>query len=71
MPQPWKAKTHRVQNIDGPVAVLNVGGMDENEDLKAAGIGEDVALASLNLFASIKPTNPATLGGFDALAVMT
>ena len=38
MAQPGEAKTHRFQHIDRPVAVLNIGGVDENEDQKSASV---------------------------------
>ena len=52
MPQPWEAKARRLQPIDGPVTVLDVGGVDEDEDQKAAGVGEDMALAAFDLLAT-------------------
>jgi len=33
--------------------VLDVGGVDDNEDQKAAGAGEDVALATFDLLARV------------------
>ena len=69
VPQPWEAKAHHFQQIDGLVAVLDVGGVDQDEHQKAAGVGEDMALAALDLLAGIITTNSAAFGGFDTLAV--
>ena len=64
MAQPGKAETHGFQHIDRPVAVLDIGGMDQNEYQVAAGVGEDVALATLDLLAGIKATNSASFRWF-------
>ena len=69
VPQPWEAKAHHFQQIDGLVAVLDVGGVDQDEHQKAAGVGEDMALAALDLLAGIITTNSAAFGGFNTLAV--
>jgi hypothetical protein len=69
MAQLGKAETHRFQHIDRPVAVLDIGGVDGNEDQKSAGVGENVALATPDFLIRVIAPNPAALGGFDALAV--
>ena len=53
MPQPWEAKARRLQHIHSPVTTLDVGGVDEDEDQKAAGVGEDVTLATFDLLARV------------------
>lgn len=52
MAQPWEAIADRFEHIDGAVAVLNVGSVDEDEDQEAAGIGNDMPLAPFDLFAA-------------------
>ena len=49
MPQPGKAKTHRFQHFDRAIAVLNVGGVDEDEDHEAASVGKDMRFSTLEL----------------------
>jgi len=46
MAQPRKAPADRLEHIDGAVPVLNVGGMHEDQDEKAAGVGKDMALTT-------------------------
>ena len=58
MAQPWEAIPDGFEHIDGPIPVLDIGGMDEDEDEVAAGIGQDVALATLDLLARIIAANP-------------
>ena len=50
VPQPGKAPAYCCQDINGPITVLNVGGMNEEKDQEAAGIRHDMALAALDLF---------------------
>lgn len=42
------------QHGGGPVAVLNIGGMDDDAQQQAKGVDEDMALAALDLFARIE-----------------
>ena len=69
MAQPGEALAYCLEHIDGAVPVLNIGGMDQDQDQEAAGVGKDMALAPLDLLARVIATNPATFGGFDRLAV--
>ena len=48
-----KAKAHRFEHIDRPVTVLNISGVDENEDQKSAGVGKNVALAAPDFLARV------------------
>ena len=59
--QPWEALVYSLEHIDGAVPVLNVGSMHENEDQEATGVGQDVALAPLDLFARVIAANPTLL----------
>jgi len=65
MARPWEAITDRLEHIDGAIAVLNVGSVDENEDQEAADIGDDMPLAPLDLLARVVAPNPAAFRGFD------
>lgn len=58
MTQPWEAAADRRQHVDGAVTILDIGGMDEDEDQKAASVGDDMALASLHLLAGIIAIGP-------------
>jgi hypothetical protein len=69
MAQPVEAKTHRFEHIDRAIAVLNIGGVDENEDQKAAGVGIDMALSPSDFLARVIAPNPTTVGGFDASVI--
>ena len=46
--------TRPAQQIEGTVAVLNVGGMGDDVQKKAERIDEDMALAALDFLARIK-----------------
>jgi hypothetical protein len=46
--------TRPAQQIEGAVAVLNVGGMDDDVQKKAERIDEDMALAAFDFLARIK-----------------
>ena len=50
-----KAAGASIENQPGPVAVLNVGGMDDDVQQKADCIDKDMALAPGDLLARIKP----------------
>ena len=69
MAEPREAETDRLEDIGRAVAVLNVGSVDEDEQQKAAGIGDDMPLATLHFLACIIAGNAATFRGFDRLAV--
>ena len=48
------------------VAVLDVGGMHDQPQRQAQRVGEQVALAAVDLLAGIEPTRAAGFGGLDA-----
>ena len=52
-----------------PVTILDIGRVDQGVDEVALGVGQDMALAALDLLARIIATRAAALGGLDALAV--
>ena len=53
MAQPGETETDRFEHIDRAITILNVGGVDEDEDQKSAGVGDDVPLATLDLLARV------------------
>lgn len=69
VPQPREAPDDFSEQQRSPIAVLDVGGVDQGMDEVALGIGEDVPLAALDLLACITTPRTAAFGGFDALAV--
>ena len=64
-----------IQGFDGfehvgrPIPILNTGMMNDGTDEVADCIGDDVALAALDLLSGIEPARPAGFGGLDRLAV--
>ena len=50
MAQPGVEPTDRGEDIDGAVAVLDIGAMNLQADEMSLGVGDDVALAALDLF---------------------
>src|SRR3546814_3594140 len=69
MAQPCKAVDDFTQDQRRAVAVLNVGGMDHRMYQIALGVGEDVALAALDLLARVIAARAATFSRFHALAI--
>ncbi len=65
MAQPREAIADGFEDIDGPIAILNVGSVDEDEDQIATSVGEDVPLAPFYYLARIIAANSATFRGFD------
>ena len=49
MAEPRETPAYCLEHIGGAVPVLNIGGMNEDQDEEAAGIGEDMALAAYDL----------------------
>src|SRR5665213_43926 len=69
MAQPRIELADRRQNSHGTIAVLNVGGMNQQSDKIALRVGDDMALAPLDLLARIEAARTATFCGFHGLAV--
>ena len=69
MAQPREAVDDLGQHQRCAVAVLDVGGVDHGVDQVALSVGDDVALAALDLLARIIATRTPGFGGFNALAV--
>ena len=67
--QPREAVADCLDEIDRPVAILNAGSVDGDEQHQSERIGDDVTLASHDLLARIVAPWAATLGGLDALAI--
>ena len=57
------------QGGNSSVTILNGRAVNNNTDHKAIGVSDNVALAALDLLASIKPTRTTTFGGFNTLAI--
>jgi len=53
VPQPGLERASARQNADGAVAILDIGGVNLHADQMAFGVGDDVALAPLDLLAGI------------------
>ena len=53
MPQPWETVADARQHIGRAVAILDVGSVNDGTNQKALGIGQDMALASLDFLACI------------------
>jgi hypothetical protein len=58
MAQPGEAFAHGLEDIDGTVVVLDVGGVGEDENNNAAGVRQDVALAAFDLLSRIIAARP-------------
>lgn len=69
MAQPRPALEDRFQDGGRSVAVLNVGGMDDQPDHEAERIDDDMPLAAHDLLARVKATYSTAFGGLDRLAV--
>ena len=69
VPQPGIQGFDGFEHVGRPIPILNTGMMNDRTDEVADCIGDDVALASLDLLSGIEPARPASLGGLDRLAV--
>lgn len=69
MPQPREAADDLSEHQWCTIAVLDVSSVDHRVDQIALGVGQDVALAPLDLFACIVTPRPAAFRDFDTLTV--
>ena len=67
--QPGKAPAYCRQNINSLTTLLDVGGMNKEEDQEATGIRHDMALAALDLLPRVIAREPVAFRGFYRLAV--
>ena len=69
MAQPGIARADRSKDARGAIAILNAGFVHDEPDQIALGVGDDVALAALDLLACVKAPWTAAFRGFHRLAV--
>ncbi len=69
VPEPREAADDCSEQQRRPVTVLDIGRVDDGMDQIVLGVGEDMALAALDLLARIIAARATALGGLDALAV--
>jgi transposase len=69
MAQPRPAFHDGLQHLRGAVAILDSGTVDDETDQQPTGVGHDVALAAVDLLASVEAPNAAAFSGLDGLAV--
>ena len=67
--QPGEEIVNGLDNDRRAIAVLNLSRVDLGADQEATRIGDDMALAPLDLFAGVIPARAAALGGLDGLTV--
>ena len=71
MSQPREQFADRGQQLGRAIAILYAGRMDLRADQMAAGIGDDVAFAAVDLFSRVTAAWAAALGGLDRLRSIT
>lgn len=69
MPQPREAADDLGQHQRRAISILYIGSMDRGMDQIAIGVGQDVALASLDLLPRAIAARPAAFQGLHTLAV--
>src|SRR5690606_2882117 len=69
MTQPRPALEDRFQDGGRAVAVLNVGGVNDQPDHEAECVDDDMALAAHDLLAGVEAPYSAAFGGLDRLTV--
>src|SRR4029077_4005416 len=62
MAQLGELGTQMLQQRDGTVDILHIGRVNAHGEQKAVGIGDDVALASMEAFAGVEAARPAAFG---------
>ena len=53
MAQPWKPVADGLEQRRGSVAILHIGCMNKDEEHEAQRVGDDVALAAVDLFPGV------------------
>src|SRR6202043_1866281 len=69
MAQPGIARTDRSKDARGAIAILNAGFVHHDPDQIALGVGDDVALAALDLLSCVIAPRATAFRGFHRLAV--
>src|SRR6516164_261678 len=69
MAQPRKQVVDGLDDNPGPIAILDVGGMDRDTHQQARRVGHNMALATFDFFRRIIPSWSTAFGGLDRLAV--
>lgn len=64
-----KARANGLEHADGTAPILDVGAVRHQPYHQTERVGDDMALAALDLLAGIIAPYAAAFGGFDALAV--
>lgn len=64
MAQPRPASKDRFQHDRRTIAILNVGGMDDETDQQVERVDDDVTLAAHDCLSGVKAPNSAAFGGF-------
>ena len=69
MAQPRPALHDGLEHLRGAVAILDRSTVHDEADQQPAGVGHDVALAAIDLFAGVEAPDTAAFGGLNGLAV--
>src|SRR4029077_231514 len=69
MAQPWEEIADRSQQVGRTVSILDVGTVYLRANQMTVGIGNDVALAPVDLLARVIPLRTAAFRGLDRLTV--
>ena len=69
MAQPEKQLVHGLDDKLGTITILDISGVHLGTDQQTARIGNDVALAALDLLGRVVPSRPTALGRLDRLGV--
>lgn len=67
--EPGEAPAQPAADQRQPIAILDVGGVDDDHQQQAQGVDQNVALAAVDLLAGVIAFGPAGFGGPHALAV--
>ena len=57
MARPGEPESNGFENIDCAIAVLNSGGVDQDEQQKTAGVGDDMPLVAPDLLVTFLPAS--------------